>query len=247
MDAVRMANTNFTFENFPDSASRRLPAVNAETISKYLQQAFSKREDYRAAQRRVEESRALLPVARSGLKPRLELNFDAGVSGLSEGAAPAQFVNSPYRSIQGLDAIAGIIFAFPVRNNFAVGQVRQAEATLAQAQLKVEDLRRGISSSVITALNAVCNTAAQVDRAREAVVSFQAALQGEREKFSLGFSSVVDVLTVEDRLTTAMTSQVNAELSYAIALTQLRSATGTIVESGKAGYSVTQDVFFSVP
>jgi outer membrane protein TolC len=96
-------------------------------------------------------------------------------------------------------------------------------------------------------LNAVCNTAAQVDRAREAVVSFQAALQGEREKFSLGFSSVVDVLTVEDRLTTAMTSQVNAELSYAIALTQLRSATGTIVESGKAGYSVTQDVFFSVP
>jgi len=96
-------------------------------------------------------------------------------------------------------------------------------------------------------LNAVRNTAAAVAQAREAVKSFQAALQGEREKFSLGSSSVVDVLTIEDRLTTALTNQVSAELAYALALAQLRSATGTIVEPDKPVQSVNRDVFVNLP
>jgi hypothetical protein len=55
------------------------------------------------------------------------------------------------------------------------------------------------------------------------------------------------VLTLEDRLTIAMQSQVNAELAYALALTQLRLATGTIVEPDQAVQSVDRNVFFSMP
>jgi outer membrane protein TolC len=247
LDTDQMSRANFSFEDFPEPELQRLPVLNAEAFTKYVQQAFSRRADYLAAQRRVGESRVLLLAAQNGLKPRLNLNFEAGGSGLSEGTAPAQFFNSPYHSIQGPDAIAGITYNFPLRNNVAAGDVRQAQATLNQAQLKAADLSRRISSSVVIALSAVRNAAVGLDKARESVRSFEAALQGEREKFSLGFNSLVDVLTVEDRLTSAMTSQVSAELSYALALTQLRFATGTIVEPDKAVHSVDRDLFFSLP
>ena len=247
MNESQLANANFSFEDFPDPAPLKLFIVDSDTMSKYLQQALTSRADYLAAQRRVEEARVLRVAAQNGLKPRLDFNFDTGVSGLSEGTAAAQFLNSPYRSVQGLDATAGVTYNFPVRNNFATGQLRQAQANFIQAQLRLADLSRHVSSSVITALNAVRNTAAAVAQAREAVKSFQAALQGEREKFSLGSSSVVDVLTIEDRLTTALTNQVSAELAYALALAQLRSATGTIVEPDKPVQSVNRDVFVNLP
>jgi outer membrane protein len=247
LDIDQMSRANFSFEDFPEPESQRLLILNEEAITKYVQQALSRRADYLAAQRRIGESRVLLAAAQNAVKPSFNLNLEAGGSGLSEGTGPAQFFNSPYHSIQGLDAMAGLTYNFPLRNNFAAGEVRQAQATLNQAQLRATDLSRLISSSVVIALSAVRNAAAQLDKARESVKSFEAALQGEREKFSLGFNSLVDVLTVEDHLTAAMVSQVSAELSYALALTQLRFATGTIVEPEKAVQSVDRDLFFSLP
>ena len=52
---------------------------------------------------------------------------------------------------------------------------------------------------------------------------------------------------MEDRLTVAEQSQVNAELGYALALTQLRFATGSIVAPDQTVQSVNRDVFFTVP
>jgi outer membrane protein TolC len=247
LDVAQIARANFSFEDFPQPELQRLPVLNADVTAKYVQQALSRRADYLAAQRRVGEPRVLLVAARNSLKPRLDLNFQTGSTGLSEGTAPAQFLNSPYHSIQGLDVTAGITYNFPVRNDLAVGQVRQAQGILIQAQLRAADVGRQISSAVVTAHNAVHNAAAQLDKTRESVTFFEAALEGEREKFTLGFNSLVDVLTVEDRLTTAMTAQVSAELGYALALTQLRSATGTIVEPDKEVHSLDRDVFFTLP
>ena len=247
LDVDQIVGANFSFEDFPEPDLQKLSLLETDGSQHYLQQALTERADYRAAQKRVEESQVLLIAARNELKPQLNLNFQAGVSGLSEGTAPAQFFNSPYHSIQGLDATGGTSFSFPVRNDLATGHVRQARASLNQARLRASDLGRSIASSVVTAVNAVRNASVQVDKARESVRSFEAALQGEREKFSLGFNSLVDVLTVEDRLTTAMTARVNAELAYALALTQLRFATGTIVEPDIEVNSVDRDRFFTLP
>ena len=243
LNSDQISHANFGLEDFPEAE----PQILLDTITKYVQQAFIRRADYLAAQKRVDESRILLVGAENTLKPQLNLSFQTGGTGLSEGTAPAQFFNSPYHSIQGVDAIGGITYSFPVSNNLAKGEVRQAQAALNQANLRVTDLNHSITSSVVTAISAARNSAMQLAKARESVNSFQAALQAEREKFSLGLNSLVDVLTVEDRLTTAMSTQVSAQLSYALALTQLRSATGTIIEPDKAVHSVDRDVFFTLP
>jgi outer membrane protein TolC len=246
-DVGLILGANFSFEDFPEPDSQKLLRLDGNATGQYVQQALIERADYRAAQKRIAESRVLLIATQNALKPQLNLNFQTGFSGLSEGTAPAQFFNSPYHSIQGLDAIVGATYNFPLRNNLATGEVRQALASLNQAQLRAADLGRGIASSVVTAVNAVRNAVLQLDQARESVRSSEAALQAEREKFKLGFNSLVDVLTVEDRLTTAMTTEVSAELTYALALTQLRFATGTIVEPDKEVNSINPDRFFTLP
>lgn len=243
LNGAQISQASCFLENLPEPDSHRLPG----TITQYVQQAFIRRADYLAAQVRVDESRILLVGAENTLKPQLNISFETGASGLSEGTAPAQFFNSPYHSIQGLDAIGGITYSFPFSNNLAKGEVRQAQAALNQATLRVTILDHSITSSVVTAISAASNSAMQLAKARESVSSFEAALQAEREKFSLGLNSLVDVLTVEDRLTTAMATQVSAQLSYALALTQLRSATGTIIEPDKTVHSVDRDVFFTLP
>jgi len=62
----------------------------------------------------------------------------------------------------------------------------------------------------------VRNAALQLQRAREAVASSQVALEGEREKYRLGVGQLVDVLTMEDRLTTAEPKPGDRELGYAL-------------------------------
>ena len=123
----------------------------------------------------------------------------------------------------------------------------RAQSSVRQAELRTLQTSQTIMASVVTAVAGVRNAALQLQRAREAVASSQAALDGEREKYRLGVGQLVDVLTMEDRLTTAEQNQVTAELGYALALTQLRFATGSIVEPDKAVQSVDQEVFLTVP
>ena len=63
----------------------------------------------------------------------------------------------------------------------------------------------------------------------------------------MGISSVVAVLTVEDALTTAMTTQVLAQLTFSLALIQLRLATGTLIEVNKPVQIVDASIFLTIP
>ena len=123
----------------------------------------------------------------------------------------------------------------------------RAQSSVRQAELRTLQTSQTIMASVVTAVAGVRNASLQLQRSREAVASSQAALEGEREKYRLGVGQLVDVLTMEDRLTTTEQNQVTAELGYALALTQLRFATGSIVEPDKAVQSVDHEVFLTVP
>ncbi|MES1258456.1 MAG: hypothetical protein ABUS51_08495, partial [Acidobacteriota bacterium] len=65
--------------------------------------------------------------------------------------------------------------------------------------------------------------------------------------FRLGLSALIDVLTVEDRLTAALNNQVQARLSYAHSMVQLRLATGTIVARDQPVRDVDDSVFLHLP
>jgi outer membrane protein TolC len=116
-----------------------------------------------------------------------------------------------------------------------------------QAGYRTQESARNITSSVIVAEASVRSAALQLEKVNESVALFRTALDNEREKFRLGVGSLVDVLTVEDRLNEVLVSQVQAELGYAVALARLRQGTGTVVEPDKAVQSVDPSVFLTLP
>lgn len=247
MSTDQMPSVGVPVEDFPVDDAQVLAALDSHSLQQFFDMALERRADYLAAKKRETEQKALLVPARNGVLPQLNLNLTTGYSSLDEGTGVASFFSAPGRAPRGPDVGVGVTYQFPTSNNAAFGALMLAQSNLRQAELRTLQTFEGIMASVVTAVGGVRNAALQLQRAREAVAASQAALGGEREKYRLGVGQLVDVLTMEDRLTVAEQSQVSAELSYALALDQLRFATGSIVAPDQTVQSVDRDVFFTVP
>jgi len=243
----QMASVGIPTEDLPKDDGLALAILNSHSLQQFFDLALERRADYLADKKREMGQRALLTPARNATLPELNLNLSTGYSSLSEGTGFVDFLRAPGRAPRGPDLGAGITYRFPPSNNAAFGALMQAQSNVRQAELRTLQTSQTIMASVVTAVGGVRNAALQLQRAQEAVTASQEALQGEREKYRLGVGQIVDVLTMEDRLTTAEQNQVAAELGYALALTQLRFATGSIVEPDKTVQSVERDVFLTVP
>lgn len=232
-------------DDFP-SAAQELPSVTTEGMHEYLHVALQNRSDYLAALTRVDEQKTLADAAKNRLLPQLNITATAGYTGLQEGRKLTDVFTSSASNLDGPNISAGISYSFPVRNETARGAFLQATATEKQADFQAQQISRAIAAAVAVAVQAVHDAALQTERAHTAVQFYRASLEGQREKFHVGRASVIDVLTVEDRLTTAMATEVQAQLSYTLALNQFRFATGTMVAPGKAVQDIGSDVFSTI-
>lgn len=223
------------------------PAGDAETTRRYLALALSQRSDYVAARKRVEVERALLAQARNALRPAVDLTLSSGYSGLRQGVYPSSYLVSPFTGVHGLDAIAGLRYEFSPRNNAAAGRLTQTEVAIRQAELRAADTARIIATEVAVAMAGVRNAGLRLEKARESVTAFRAALDGEREKYRLGFGSLVDILTTEDRLTASLAVQVRAQLDAAVEVAHLRQATGTLIAPTAPTPQADRQAFVTLP
>ncbi len=223
------------------------PADSFRPAQAFIPDALRQRADFLATQKRRAEADLLANAAKNQLKPQLDIQFSAGYSGLREGTAPYQFPDAPFSGVHGVDATGGIRYQFPMQNRAAEANVMQARSTAVQADYKSQDAARNISSSVIVAVEGVRSAIRQREATDRSVAFFRTALDNEREKYRLGIGSIIEVLTVEDRLTTELTAQVQAELGYAVAIARMRQATGSIVAPDKVAQNIDPAVFLTAP
>jgi outer membrane protein len=234
-------------DDFPNAEDQEAPSDSASCMDYYAAKALQRRADYLASQARYDENKTLLIGARNRLLPQVNLSFAGGYSGLQEGRDIGDFAGASYLGIPGPTASAGISYSFPVANELARGSVLQSKGLVTQAEMQSQQLARNINSSVVVALESLRNAIFRDKKASESVESFRSALAGEREKYAGGFGSIVDILEVEDRLTAALSDQVQAELAYALALTQFRFATGTLVQPQQPLQNVPALTFLTLP
>jgi outer membrane protein TolC len=191
--------------------------------------ALERRADYAAAQRRVDSARQTRDAARNGLMPQVDFSLNVGYTTLAEGRAFSTYFSAVAANGGGADVFGRISYRFPARNTLAVARLDQAEAQFQQATLFRDELARTIRSSVLVSYSGLRNALLRLARARESVAAFDEALRGEEDKLALGNGSIVNLLSIEDRLTAAAEREVAAYRSYAQALVEFRFATGTLV------------------
>jgi len=230
-------------QDIPNAVS----GLETSLVDGYIRLASTRRADVLAARLRADANGVLEGAAHNQLKPQLDVSGSIGYTGLQEGTNIVDFPHSLAGSPRGPDFTIGVTYSQTPANNAARGRLESATALSRQSQVTLSETARNAATNAVVAFEGVRSTLVQLQQARDAVRFYQAALNGEREKYRLGTNSLVDVLTIEDRLTSVVVTEVNARLAYAIALVQLRQATGMIVPATQDVQQVDPGLFGKLP
>lgn len=239
-------------ETFPeqsaaDEAKGAFSFTTPPLIDAWIARALTLRPAYLATEQLTGSADTLRRAARNQLLPQLDVIVQTGYSGLWDGDRPQELFYSIGGRVQGPDVSAGIRYSFTPGNHAAQGQVAEAEANYRKSLLLRTDTSNRIAASVVSALADVQTSGAALQRAARAVSEYEVALEGANEKMRLAAGSLLDLLTVEARLTTAQLDLVNAQYQYALAIAQLRYASGTLLGPDPMHPSLDREAFFVPP
>lgn len=226
-----------TFHGLTDSQTISISDPSGELLSGTL----TRRMDYQSSRKNQEQKQIQVVAARDKLKPQLDLNVNLGYSGLDEGKSASTYVTPLFQQVPGLSVYVGLNYTFPVANTSARGIVTQRQAELRQAEIQCLNLERSISFSLSVALRDLRNTSEQLSRFSQSVTAYRQATANEAEKFKLGMSTLLDVITMEDRLTQSRLNEIQAQANLALAIARLRFETGMIVVTNGNSYSIIGD------
>jgi outer membrane protein len=223
----------------PPPAGTDFPAAaqspSSESLQRWLAAAVSSRDDLQAAHRRVEGTRLAEVASRSELRPRLDLELNAGFRGQERDRGWDRFFAPLHEDIPGLDALAQLRFELPLPRSGARGRVTQAAALHERQQLLQTHLDRAIRNGVATAFESVRRSQLALQQSEEAVRLLEQTVESERQKFRLGFSTLFAVIQAEEQLTSALLVRIASQRSFAVALARLRYETGTVLNAPGAG------------
>lgn len=222
----RIAGLPLPSDPFPRVPASAVPAT-ADGPS-WIARALERRADLQAARERRSSAEILLRAVDNSLKPQLDLVFTPSYSGLVQGAGTETFFSPLYRNVPGAGSLLSVSLSWPTLNSRARGELAQSEAVREQSALLEDLISRQIGADVPVALDAVARGAQQLERATVAVRLFERAVENEEKKLRAGTSTLIDVISQRDRLTSARQSQVSAHLALSVAVARLRFETGTL-------------------
>lgn len=233
LEPARIAALPFPADPFPEVRPAEVPPP-AEA-GRFIEAALRRRADLRAARERQSGAEILLRAADDALKPRLDLLFVPTWTGLVQGGEAGDYFSSLGRNVPGAGASLGFSLSWPTRNRTARGARVETEAFRRQTELLIDLLSRTVGADVPSALDAVRSSALQVEKAAEAVRLFERAVVNEEKKLRAGTSTLIDLISQRDRLTSARQTEVAARLTLAQALARLRFETGTLLVAADGG------------
>lgn len=235
VDEVRLAP--MAADAFP--AVEELERLRQLPVTDWVAQALEARGDQLAAELDLDAARVLENAAARERRYRHDLQFELSSSGLEQtSSVPEGIEGSLFGRQVGPSASVTYSFSRPQRNDLAIGQYRQAEASRRQAEITAMDLARRIRAAVIDAAASLVDASEQADYASQSMDLFLEAIRNERDKVELGTATVIDLVLTEERLTFAQLSVIAAQQRYASQLINLRFATGSLVDVDEEGFAV---------
>lgn len=203
--------------------------LSREKEEQYVAHALGQRADYLAAQTHVTTQAILLRKAELDRKPRLDFDFSAGMTGLSERENTSRYWRSLYHDKAGPGAFVALNLEWPFTNNIAIGEFIKRRSLLREARLTQAQLSNAIASDVLVAIEKLRSSAQEYRLYGESADAYREAVKFEDQKVRAGESSLNTLIDLEDRYYEVRLSQVRTKQRYALALAELRYSTGTLL------------------
>lgn len=173
-------------------------------------------------------------VAKGRTQPDLNLSSSLALTGAGEGYG---------RDMERVGSTSYPVWSIGLQLDYPLGN-RVAENDHALSRLRVEQLRvqqvslkEGIVNEVRAAIRAVQTNYKQLEVSDRNRAYAEERLKAYIKKNEVGLATTKDVLDVENDLSAARSSQINAQVAYSTAVTQLMKATGELLE--REGITVT--------
>ncbi|HOY67239.1 MAG TPA: TolC family protein [Candidatus Ozemobacteraceae bacterium] len=215
---------------FPDVASGSSEFLATTVPEELVQAALGNRPDLAEARIRQKAAGKRTFGARDRERPQVDLDVSVGYSGFDRHSRLSSYISPFSNGIPGLNAVAQVEGELPFRDLTARGVTRQYEAAEARLGIVTDQTIRAIRSGVAQAHAMVVNGLLQRSCAASAVESYRQAVENEKSKLAHGMSTIIDLITLEDRLTGALLSLIQARVALAEAVVELKYQCGTIVE-----------------
>lgn len=193
------------------------------------------------------DSAALAALARQGPAVRqAEAQRSAAAAGVRAARAPyLPSVSASYsRGGSGFDPRFGygddpynyqgslrLGLSYPLFNQYAREEgVVRARVSEESADAVLRDTRLGAEQQVVQAVGAIRTAQARIAIQQSSVLAAEEDLRVQRQRYALGASTLLDVLTSQTQLTTARTQLIQARFDARVARAQLEASVGRRLE-----------------
>jgi outer membrane protein len=195
-------------------------------LDESIKTALDSRVEVKQEHLNVDRAKITQAVAHNGLLPILNLtaNYNLGGASSSYGTALSQITNIDFPGWS-----IGLHFVFPI-------QKRAARAGSAIADLDVDRFTWELDQESKTVINEVRRAVRGIETAEKVIVAAHASrgfqeknLDAERKRYENGMSTSFQITQIQDQLTLAKQSEVNAVVGYRTALAEYYRSIGKLL------------------
>jgi outer membrane protein TolC len=213
------------------------------------QVAQVKRPDLRANRKNIENNDFKMSVAKNKMLPGLDLSFSYWSPGIS-GDRILYLDDNPFLGIiigkaegSAGDAVGdalsfkhnnwnvALTLTLPLSNVITRAEYVKSRMELEKSQLELEDNKKFAMLDVNDAVREVATHIKRVEAYRLARELAQKRLEAEEKKLDVGLTTNYFVLTYQEELATARSTEIKSMLDYILALARLDRAMGSSLES----------------
>jgi outer membrane protein TolC len=187
--------------------------------------------DILASHRRLAAAEILYGAVSTDPSSQLDLTVSVGYNGLVENRSALSAVEALGRPASGFNASIGLVYVLPVQGNVQAGLVRQRAALADQARIELEALLLSVKTGIAVQRANLSSAVLQLEQQQQQVALQTRVFANERKKYRLGLATVLDLLTVEARLTSDELGVIDARRRLAQALVNYRFETGTLLST----------------
>ncbi|MBC8406773.1 MAG: TolC family protein [Planctomycetes bacterium] len=162
-------------------------------------------------------------VATKNTDPRLDLVLNGNSNGQDERIGSAF---TPVGQIEYPGYSIGLVFELPFGNRTYMGAEQRLRASYLLAQQQLKDTEKTVASEVRDAVRSVNYLAQRVEATAKSSFVAERQLDAEQRRLREGVSTNFQVLSFQNDLLTAKTTELGARIAYAKAVTRLKTVQG---------------------
>ena len=231
-------------DNFPQPVINNIKLL--EEKYHFINSALNQRIDLKLLELEMKKAELDILVAKDGFKSDLDLTLSASYDGTSKDETITSSLDNYYNNnIEGNAIKLALEYKFPIENSYAKGLYLSNKAKLSQSKINYDELKRNISYEINKLLDQIKITILSYKEIENSILDYTAALKNEKIKYTMGFSTILNIIQTEDSLYAEKVKRLNILKTYALQITQLHYISSNIVNNDR-NLNVNPNKFFVI-